>query len=46
MEKQNNFIVTISVFPSMLFLSSRSLEREIARLVSTGGGGSVGMHRL
>ena len=38
MEKQNNFIVTISLFPSMLFLSSCTLERtEIARLVSPGG---------
>jgi hypothetical protein len=46
MEKHNNFIVTISLFPSMLFLSSGSLERKIARLVSPGGGGAAGMHRL
>jgi hypothetical protein len=46
MEKQNNFIVTISLFASMLFLSSCSLEREIARLVSSGGAGAAGMHRL
>ena len=38
MEKQNNFIVAISLFASMLLLSSCSLERtEIARLVSPGG---------
>jgi hypothetical protein len=38
MEKQTNFMVTISLFPPMLLLSSCSLERtEIARLVSPGG---------
>jgi hypothetical protein len=46
MEKQNSFIVRMSLFASMLLLSSCSLERtEIARLVSPDGATTAALVR-